>query len=79
MRAFFLATNYYHYTQGILDELKHWDNISNCPLAPSPDVKKGLNLRGLPTLTDACHHKVRNEGVAEHDALSLFSTVFEFN
>lgn len=79
MRAFFLATNYYHCTQGILDAGKHRDNISNCPLDESPDVKTGLNLRGLPTSNDASHRKVRNRGVAEHDALFLFLYVSNIN
>ena len=78
-RAFFLSTNYYLCSQGILDERKHRDNISNCPLDESPDVKTGLNLRGLPTSNDAWHRKVRNEGVAEHDALFLFVDIAMFD
>jgi hypothetical protein len=78
-RAFFLDTKYYHCAQGILDGGKHRDNISNCPLDPSPDVKTGLNLRGLPTSNDAWHRKVRTEGVAEHDALFLFLIVSPFD
>ena len=79
VRAFFLATNYYHCSQGILDECKHQGNISNCPLDKSPDVKTGLNLRGLPTSNDAWHRKVINEGVAEHDALFLFADIAMFD